>query len=301
MRLKRKKNLSILIYPISILFLYFLISFDLKNVNLENSNSIFVNQLLQDSNSHLVYEKQDSDLFSNFLGFVNNAEINNPPTIINKIFAYNEMKEVEVQDFYYMQNEVVDNPRVYIYNTHPNERYVGDKIAGYDIEPGVVLATILLQEKLNEKGIATIIEEKSVSTYLKEHNLPYEDSYIASREFLTDKLKEYNDFDLIIDLHRDSLSKEKSTTIIDGKSYAKTMFVVRQGYPNIEVVNDLNNIIKKNYPSLSRGLYKKYVDTFNQDLNGKVVLLELGANYNTMDEVINSIDAMANTIEEYLK
>ena len=39
---------------------------------------------------------------------------------------------------------------------------------------------------------------------------------------------------------------------------------------------------------------------FNQDLNKNVLLLELGGNYNTIDEVLNTIDALALSIKELL-
>lgn len=300
-KLKGKRKFRIWIYPLFVILLYILISYNFQEVKLENSNGDFVKQLLQDSNSHLVYEKQNKNLFNKFISFMNHIEIENPPTIIDKVFAYNEVEEVESQAFYYIQNSVVDHPRVYIYSTHPSEGYLGDKLEGYDVDPGVLLASILLQEKLNAKGISTIVEERSVSGYLKENNLTFEDSYQATRTFLKDKLNQYNDFDLIIDLHRDATSKEKTTITMNNKKYAKVMFVMRQNYPNVEFAKNLNTVIENKYPDLSRGIYNKYVDNFNQDLNKKTILLELGGNYNTIEEVVNTIDILANSIEEFLK
>jgi len=111
-----------------------------------------------------------------------------------------------------------------------------------------------------------------------------------------------NEFDLIIDLHRDAVSKSTTTTVINNQNYAKVMFVANINYKeNIALANKLNNIINDKYPTLSRGIYNKYVDNFNQDLNSNVILLELGGNYNKMDEVVLTIDALANSIEELLK
>ena len=130
--------------------------------------------------------------------------------------------------------------------------------------------------------------------------MSYEKSYLATRSFLKDKLNEY-EFDLIIDLHRDAVSKDKTTTTIDGKDYAKVMFVANVNYKdNIALANKLNDIINNKFESLSRGIYNKYVDNFNQDLNKNVLLLELGGNYNTIDEVLNTIDALALSIKELL-
>lgn len=298
MHLKRKKNFKFLSYLLFVMALFFIINFILKDIKL-GSNEKFINQLFHQSNSHIV-SNVDTDLFSEFINAINNIELSEPITILDKVFAYEKEEEIS-QTFAYIQNNVVDNPRVYIYSTHPNETFLGQKIEGYDLDNTVVLASILLQEKLNAKGIGTIVEERSASEYIKNNNLTYNQSYQATRVFLKDMLKN-NEFDLIIDLHRDAVSKSTTTTVINNQNYAKVMFVANINYKeNIALANKLNNIINDKYPTLSRGIYNKYVDNFNQDLNSNVILLELGGNYNKMDEVVLTIDALANSIEELLK
>ena len=298
MRLKRKKNFKFLSYILFVIALFIIINFILKDIKL-GSNEKFINHLLHQSNSHIV-QNVDNNLFSEFVNTVNNIKLSEPITILDKVFAY-EKEPDTVQTFAYIQNNVVDNPRVYIYSTHPKESYLGEKLEDYELDNTVILASILLQEKLNEKGIGTIVEERSASEYIKDHNLNYNQSYQATRTFLKDKL-ETNEFDLIIDLHRDAVPKSTTTTVIDEKSYAKVMFVANVNYKeNIALANKLNNIINNKYPTLSRGIYNKYVDNFNQDLNDNVLLIELGGNYNKMDEVLLTIDALANSIEELLK
>lgn len=298
MHLKRKKNFKFLSYLLFVMALFFIINFILKDIKL-GSNEKFINQLFHQSNSHIV-SNVDTDLFSEFINAINNIELSEPITILDKVFAYEKDEEIS-QAFAYIQNNVVDNPRVYIYSTHPNETFLGQKIEGYDLDNTVVLASILLQEKLNAKGIGTIVEERSASEYIKNNNLTYNQSYQATRVFLKDMLKN-NEFDLIIDLHRDAVSKSITTTVINNQNYAKVMFVANINYKeNIALANKLNNIINDKYPTLSRGIYNKYVDNFNQDLNSNVILLELGGNYNKMDEVVLTIDALANSIEELLK
>lgn len=299
MRLKKKKSLKFLKYPLLIIIIVLIINYIFKGISL-NSNPDFINKLLYES--HFSQEQQDINLLDEFLETFGNIKLEEPITIIDKVFAYNkdEQLEQELQQFNYMQNKVLTNPRVYIYSTHPNEMYEGEKLEGYNLSNTVVLASIILQEKLNELGIETIVEERSASKYIKEHNLEFKDSYKATREFLKDQLD--NDFDLIIDLHRDAVSKERTTTNIDGKNYAKVMFVNNVNYKdNVALAKKLNNIIIDKYPTLSRGIYNKYIDNFNQDLNKNVLLIELGGNYNNIDEVINTIDVLANSIKELLK
>ena len=67
---------------------------------------------------------------------------------------------------------------------------------------------------------------------------------------------------------------------------------------NMSLVKKLNNSINTKYPKLSRGIYDGYRDTFNQDLNSNAILLEVGGQHNTVNEVVNTIDAIAEIIKE---
>lgn len=291
MKLKKKKSIKIFIIPLLIYFLILIINILIKDIKL-NNNEKFIKKLLNETNFYF-NDDEEEKLFDIF-----NLNLKQPISIIDKVFAYEDTKEA--QAFAYIQNSVVSNPKVYIYSTHPNESYLGEKVEGYDLDNNIILASIMLQEKLNSLGVETLVEERSVNNYLKDNNLEFVDSYQATRTFLKEKLIKY-DFDLIIDLHRDATTKEKTTASVDGKDYAKVMFVQNVNYKNnISLANKLNDILTINCSTISRGIYNKYVDNFNQDLSDKVLLIELGGNYNTMDEVINTIDVLANSIKELL-
>lgn len=280
MKLKKPKRVNFIVFLIIICILFLVVNFLLKKIEL-NSNELFVKRLLQKSNYYLINENLDTNLTYKLFKF----DLKNPITIMDKVFAY----EKDIQTFAYIQNNFVDNPRVYIYSTHPNEKYIDNTIS---------YASLILQEKLNSLQVETIVEERSVVEYLEDNNLEFDDSYKATREFLSDKLKIY-DFDLIIDLHRDAVN---NTTIkINNEEYAKIMFVQNVNYKdNITLANKLNDILNEKYPGITRGIYNKYVDNFNQDLNNNVLLIELGGNTNTFNQVNNSIDALAYSIKELL-
>lgn len=280
MKLKKPKRVNFIVFLIIICILFLVVNFLLKKIEL-NSNELFVKRLLQKSNYYLINENLDTNLTYKLFKF----DLKNPITIMDKVFAY----EKDIQTFAYIQNNFVDNPRVYIYSTHPNEKYIDNTIS---------YASLILQEKLNSLQVETIVEERSVVDYLKNNNLEFDDSYKATREFLSDKLKTY-DFDLIIDLHRDAVNN--TTVKINNKEYAKIMFVQNVNYKdNITLANKLNDILNEKYPGITRGIYNKYVDNFNQDLNNNVLLIELGGNTNTFEQVNNSIDALAYSIKELL-
>ena len=109
-------------------------------------------------------------------------------------------------------------------------------------------------------------------------------------------------------MHRDSSLKSKTTTTIDGKSYARVMFLVGLEHDNynanLKVATDINNLIKAKYPSLTRGIYKKsgpgVNGIYNQDFNSNCILIELGGQYNTMLEVSNTIDILAKILYDYI-
>ena len=280
MKLKKPKRVNFIVFLIIILILFLVVNFLLKKIEL-NSNELFVKRLLQKSNYYLINENLDTNLTYKLFKF----DLKNPITIMDKVFAY----EKDIQTFAYIQNNFVDNPRVYIYSTHPNEKYIDNTIS---------YASLILQEKLNSLQVETIVEERSVVEYLEDNNLEFDDSYKATREFLSDKLKIY-DFDLIIDLHRDAVNN--TTVKINNKEYAKIMFVQNVNYKNnIILANKLNDILNEKYSGITRGIYNKYVDNFNQDLNNNVLLIELGGNTNTFEQVNNSIDALAYSIKELL-
>lgn len=293
---KKKKMGKLLLLVLSCYLLYQLIAYILTDIRLVNGNEAFVKRMLQDSNYHLLYEKQERNVISKILKLVNQNSLEEPITILETSFAYNEDKSQPV--FAYMNNPIDEKIRVYIYSTHQGEEYSGKGLSEYNISPGVMMASYILQDKLNSIGINTLVETRSVKDYLNQNNLPYTESYEATRYFLKTTLEQYPDLDLVIDLHRDALAKDLSTTTIDEKSYARILFVMNPNYDsNINLVKNINNTINKNYPGLSRGIYDKYRNTFNQDLHRKALLLEVGGQYNTIDEVMNTLDAVVEGIK----
>lgn len=296
MRLKKHNKSNLCVYLVFFAFLILAISFNLKNNSFSSENEEFVNKVLQASNSHLVVEENDDILYA-LMGKLNNIEIENPVVMIDKVFNYDSESEImppDTMEFSYVQNVVVDKPRVYIYSTHPSEGY-------NNTDFNVVNASLTLQEKLNSMGIQTLVESRNVDTYMKE-NTWITNAYTASKIFLKEALNNY-EFDLIIDLHRDSVPSTVSTkTTINGKDYAKVMFVTNKDCLNNYALSEqLSKIANEKYPTISRGLFERGKVYYNQEINSRVVLIELGSTQNTYEEVNNSIDALANVIKEILK
>lgn len=306
-RKKRKLKKRIFVY-LFFVFLGYQCSFNLiMNFKLVNTNEEFLKCLLIDSNYHMLYEKKANNLFSKLFSKI--LDVNQPVSILENTF-YFKGSNINLSPYVEKVNTVhteVDNPLIYIYNTHQGEEYQGRAFKNYNIKPGVMMASYILKEKLEKQKIKTLVLEDNIIDYMNLNNMNYASSYNVSRLFIEDTIKE-NSFKLIIDLHRDSVKKDKVTTVINNKSCAKIIFVNGIDYDssdeNLNVANKLNEMIKEKYPSLTRGILTKggsgVNGIYNQDLNPNMILLEVGSQHNTIDEVLNTMDLLAPILAEYV-
>ena len=312
-KLKKKRRFKYrLIGYALVMFLGYQISYNIiMDFKLVNNNESFVKALLIDSNYHMLYEKKASNLFTK--GFSKILNVNKPVSILDNVFHLKE-NNVEKEQMAYVNNPNINtsniekDPEVYIYNTHQGETYEGNALEGYNITPGVMMASYLLQKKLIDSNVKALVMEDNLIDYMNINNMKHSKSYEASRVFLKEALNNNPNLKLILDIHRDSISKDKSTVIINNKSCAKILFVIGEEYDtyetNLNMTNIINNKIKEKYPELTRGIITKGGSgnngVYNQDLNPNITLIELGSNENTIDEVLNTIDLIAPIIGEYV-
>ena len=260
------------------------------NIKLYSSNEEFIEKMLKDSNYYIKYEN-NNNLVSK---------------IIKNTFNYTKKEKKEVMPV--VVNTEVNEPVVYIYNSHQLENYSSNKYEPYNITPNVIMASHILKELLSREGLEAIVEENSIVDYMNLNNYSFGYSYVASRVFLEEKIKTYPSLEFFIDLHRDSALKKYTTTTINNKNYAKVLFVVGLEHANykenLNTANKINAIIKSKYPTLSRGVItkkgKNVNGKYNQDVSSNAVLIEVGAYENTIDEVYNTLEVLAPIIKEYL-
>ncbi len=196
---------------------------------------------------------------------------------------------------------------IYIYSTHETESYSDDYLEVYNITPTVLTMNYILKDYLTDYGLNTYIEKDSVTDTLKANNWSYRYSYDASKILIEDTIKNNPSLKLIIDLHRDSSSKSITTYEINNTSYAKILFVVGLKHDNYEknlaLATKLNDLLEKEVPGLSRGISKKTGEgvngIYNQDLSEKSILIELGGQYNEIEELNNSLKVLAKVILKY--
>lgn len=225
-----------------------------------------------------------------------------PKSIIENYFNIENLKTIEV-------DKEIKEPLVYIYNTHESESYKDKYLEAYNIKPTVKNMSYILKDYLEELKIPTIIETKSVTKILKDNKWSYKYSYKASRSIIESTIKNTNSLKLIIDLHRDSSNLNKTLLEINNKKYAKILFVVGAEYKNFEInyklAETLKNLLELEVPGITRGITKKSGEgvngIYNQDLSTSSVLIELGGQYNEIEELNNTLEILAITISKYIE
>lgn len=304
---KKRKNISKkIIMILLLLFIGIVIYFTFYGIKKIFSLKI-IDYLLSDNKSIEMYQKDSKEYFDGLTGLLSRMNINQPISLLEKEFYFENKKEVKKTVFYFQKNQKKENnknkPFVYIYNTHESEGYDAGSFKNLNVTTNVHTASLELKEKLEKMNITVLVEERRMSDYLKQNNLDYGKSYYASRFYLKDTLNKYNP-NLIIDFHRDALSKNLSTASFNNKSYAKIMFVIGKASSNYIKIKQnsekMNNIIKNKYSSLTRGVFERDGAYYNQDINENMILLEVGGQENTYDEVLNTVDILSEVIKEYV-
>jgi len=301
----KKKVIKIvfLFFVVILSFVYSVKWLDSININLDSET---IDLLISNSNN-----LNRENLIINFIVRSITDDKYNPVSVILNKYSINTEKvsvnnDISLKEPLLEVPSVKENPIIYIYNTHQTEKYSSD--SSLNINYSVLDASFLLQEELKKMGISSIVENGSIKDILDTNNWNYASSYRVSRMYLENARKNNPSLKYFIDLHRDSVSKEISTVSINGKTYARTMFLLGLENDNHKsnriVLNELEDWLDTNYPGLSRGIYEKggagVNGVYNQDFSSNCILIEVGGHYNTLEEVNNTIEVIALMINWYL-
>ena len=321
MKLKKispKKKLKFFFF---LLLVYLTIAYTFYNSFKNNNisyNKEFISFLLDNGNPTTISDYKIPKILNKTITYLLKVDLSNPSTILNNSvlgYSYDEPTNLDLDKLKQISSYIEDpykvditNPLIYLYNSHQLENYNNDSLLAYGITPNVLMASYLLKEKLNSSGLATIVEDTNMTEFLSLNNWDYSSSYKASRIFLLDKQNTHPTIKYYFDIHRDSVNKKLTTVNINNKSYARILFVVGLEHSNyqenLNAANELNSIIDKKDPGLSRGIYKKegpgVNGIYNQDISSKVFLIELGGIDNNIEEVLNTINALTDTITTYI-
>ena len=296
-----KKNILKMFFIIFVLLGTFIITIKwLDDINIKLDSDTLDKLLASSSNLN-----SENKVINSIVEVITNNNYIDPVAIILKKYSANYNSQ-ENNDNDVPVINVETSPLVYIYNTHQTEKY--NSSLDVNINYSVLDASYLLQEKLKKYNISSVVESGSIKDILDTNNWNYASSYKVSRMYLESAKKNIPSLKYFIDLHRDSVNKKISTVEINGKSYARILFVL--GLENInylenkKVMEFMEDFLNTNYYGISRGIFERegpgVNGVYNQDFSNNCVLIEVGGEYNTTEEVANTIEVIAEMINAYV-
>ena len=203
-----------------------------------------------------------------------------------------------------------DGPQVLIYHTHSQEAFA-DSVPG-DVNTGIVGVGECLTKILTEQYGYRVLHHTGQYDVETRDN-----AYSRALPAVEQILAENPSIQVIIDLHRDEVAEEtKLVTDIQGRPTARFMFF--NGLSRTRKTGDIDYLANENqeanlafsfqmqlkaaeyYPGLTRRIYLKGY-RYNMHLRPRTLLVELGAQNNTVEEAINACDPLAHILDMVLK
>lgn len=201
-----------------------------------------------------------------------------------------------------------DGPQILVYHSHSQEGFA-DSVEG-DESTTIVGAGEKLAQILQEQYGYQVLHHKGV------YDVPSRDNaYSNALPAIEQLLEENPTVEVVIDLHRDAVAEgTKLVTTIDGKDYARFMFfngICRS--TNGPITYLTNPYLKENlafsfraqmvaesyFPGVTRKIYLK-AWRYNMHLKPRNMLIELGAQTNTVEEIMNTTEILAFVIDKVL-
>ena len=203
-----------------------------------------------------------------------------------------------------------DGPQILIYHTHSQEAFA-DSVPG-DVNTGIVGVGECLTKILTEQSGYRVLHNTGQYDVETRDN-----AYSRALPAVEQILAENPSIQVIIDLHRDEVAEEtKLVTDIQGRPTARFMFF--NGLSRTRKTGDIDYLANENqeanlafsfqmqlkaaeyYPGLTRRIYLKGY-RYNMHLRPRTLLVELGAQNNTVEEAINACDPLAHILDMVLK
>lgn len=207
--------------------------------------------------------------------------------------------------------------QVLIVHTHTCESYMNED-AGYyfedfyprttDNEKNVTKVGEAIAKKLKENGIGVV----HIKT---QHDNPsYDGAYYRSYDTIMKYIEKYKDIKVVLDIHRDSMTKDDMTKIkptftYKGHKAAQIMIMSGHddgdgGFPmweeNLNFALKLQDTAETMYPGITRPLNFGYF-TYNMNVNSGSLLIEVGTDANTLEEAVYTGQMLGNALAQVLQ
>ena len=197
-----------------------------------------------------------------------------------------------------------DAPQILIYHTHSKESFV-DSVPG-DENSGILGAGEYLASLLRERYGYNVIHD--TGCYDEDRSYAYNNSLPAIETIL----RENPSIEAVIDLHRDEMPEDRRLVMdLQGRPTAQFMFFnglcrTRKGAiaqlenpyleDNLALSFQMQTACNEYYPGIARRIYLKAY-RYNMHLCPKSLLIELGAQNNTEEEIHNACEPLAHVLD----
>lgn len=206
--------------------------------------------------------------------------------------------------------------QVLIYHTHTSESFIDCDVGYYysdyptrtkDNRYNVTAVGDVIEAQLKKSGIGVVHDKTS-------HDDMYTGSYLRSRKTIEKNLKKYPGIKVTLDIHRDSIGSDdykiKPTFTYKGKKGAQIMIL--SGYDpngyfdfpnwnyNLRFALKLQKTCETNFKGMTRPLdFGNFA--YNMNVNTGSLLIEIGADGNTLDEAKYSGKLLGKALSEVLQ
>lgn len=209
-------------------------------------------------------------------------------------------------------NKDTEGPQILIYHTHSQEAFL-DSVPG-DESTTIVGMGSYLTTLLQQQGFS-VLHHKEIFD-LKDGEMDRNKAYTRAEPVISKILEENPDIQIVIDLHRDGVGENVHLVQeIDGKPTAQVMFFNGMSYsakngaigylPNPYIENNLALTLQMKLasdslvPGFARKVYLKSL-RFNLHLHPGAMLIEAGAQTNTVEEMRNAMEVLARVLGDVL-
>ncbi len=201
-----------------------------------------------------------------------------------------------------------EGPQILIYHTHSQEAFA-DSVDG-DEDTSIIGVGEHLSDILREEYGYRVLHHTA------QYDASRDDAYAEALPAIEQLLAENPSIQVVIDLHRDSVAEEtRLVTDVDGRPTARFMFF--NGLSRTRKTGNIAYLYNENldhnlafsfqmqlkaaeyYPGLARKIYLKGY-RYNMHLVPKYLLIELGAQNNTVEEAMNACDPLAHILDMVL-
>lgn len=205
-----------------------------------------------------------------------------------------------------------DAPKILIFHTHSQEAFI-DSVEG-DTDTTIVGMGKLLAERLNALGIPTIHHPGVYD--LINGQLDRSAAYEYAEAGVRPILEEHPSIEVVIDLHRDGVGEDTHlVTEVNGKPTAQIMFFngLSRTKDNGDIAYLPNPYIQDNlafslqmklaaeqmYPGFTRRIFLRGY-RYSLHMRPKSLLIETGAQTNTVEEMRNAMELLAVTLQKVI-